>query len=315
VNAPLPRREAVPLRRIAKRVGESVLTAGPVLSARRWALRSRTLVLAYHNVVSDDAPAEGDRSLHLPLGDFAAQLDVLQDGYDVVSLSALAQPHHVGSRPRVVITFDDAYRGAVRLGVAELVRRGLPATIFVAPGLLGARTTWWDALAVGDGLPPEIRDHALAECEGLEARVLEWAAEVGLPCARAVNAEREIATEQEVLAAARHAGITLGSHTWSHPNLARLDVEQIDTELARTDHWLRDRLGAAYEPWLAYPYGLAGEGARAAVRGLGYRGAFMVVGGWMDETRDDPYALPRLNIPAALSRSGFELRLAGLLTP
>jgi hypothetical protein len=33
------------------------------------------------------------------------------------------------------------------LGIPELVRRGLPATVFVAPALLDQRAFWWDRLA------------------------------------------------------------------------------------------------------------------------------------------------------------------------
>jgi peptidoglycan/xylan/chitin deacetylase (PgdA/CDA1 family) len=305
---------AAALRGRLKTIGERTLGSGPMLACARLAVRGQLLVLAYHNVVADDTAPRGDRSLHLPLSRFLAHLDLLASDYEVVPLGEVdpTRSREARGRPRVAITFDDAYRGAVSLALPALAQRGLPATVFVAPGLLGRATTWWDALASEDTtLDPALRDTALRECRGDEAAVREWAAEIGLPLG-AMDPVRGIADEGELLASLRLPGITVGSHTWSHPNLAALDTEEADMELRRTDAWLRARVDRPL-PWLAFPYGLAGTSARMAARALGYRGALCVVGGWMPRRGADPYAIPRLNVPAALSAHGFAIRLAGLL--
>jgi putative NADH-flavin reductase len=104
--------------------------------ARLSTLRKRTgaLVLAYHNIVPDGhASSIGERSLHLPQRTFAAHLDILARYCEVVPLDAILDetPSETRDRPRVAITFDDAYRGAATAGVDELSMRGMPATIFV----------------------------------------------------------------------------------------------------------------------------------------------------------------------------------------
>src|SRR2546423_5455975 len=121
----MARRRDVRVR--VKAIAERVLLASGGRAAR-WRMRDRTLILAYHNVVPDEQPIFGDRSLHLRRSDFAAQLDALRETHDVVPLPAVLLPSH-GPRPRAAITFDDAYAGAVTLGVAEVVARGLPATV------------------------------------------------------------------------------------------------------------------------------------------------------------------------------------------
>jgi peptidoglycan/xylan/chitin deacetylase (PgdA/CDA1 family) len=123
-------------------------------------------------------------------------------------------------RPRVAITFDDAYRGAVTIGVAELVRRGLPATLFVAPAFIGGRSFWWDALGESftGGLPESVRRAALEGCQGIDSTVRRWAQEHFIPV-HDLPTDACAASEEELLAASRAPRITLGAHTWSHPNL------------------------------------------------------------------------------------------------
>src|SRR6476646_910636 len=104
-----------------KQAVERLLIGAGVAGVSRARLRHRSVVLAYHNVVPDDAPPVGDLSLHLSQSRFAAQLDELARHAEVVPLDAVFS-RAVGKRPRVAITFDDAYLGAVTRGVDELAR-------------------------------------------------------------------------------------------------------------------------------------------------------------------------------------------------
>jgi peptidoglycan/xylan/chitin deacetylase (PgdA/CDA1 family) len=296
---------------VLKSLVERGLLAAGVAGAWRATRRGRTLVLAYHDVVPAGERPCGDRSLHLPQESFAAQLDALVATHDVVALSTEALEPHRG-RPRAIITFDDAYRGALTVGLDELERRGLPATIFVSPGLFGT-VTWWDRLAEGpDGaVPAATRDAALSTHRGVAPAV---EAAFG-PGARALPRWAQIGTETEVLAAGARPGIALGAHTWSHANLAVLDPTALAEELERPLSWLR-RSGVRTVPWLAYSYGRTSPTVSAAVAEAGYEGAFRVVGGWLPpgaRSMAERFDLPRVNIPAGLSLAGFRLRTAGLL--
>ncbi len=66
------------------------------------------LVLAFHNVVPDDAPSLGNRSLHLPLSKCLSLIDQL---LELCSAVQLGDSRAIEGRPRFVVTFDDAYRG------------------------------------------------------------------------------------------------------------------------------------------------------------------------------------------------------------
>lgn len=301
------------LRTILKRSIERTVCRSGLAGLARAYRGAGTLVLAYHNVVPEGGSGGGDRSLHLPQREFARQLDLVQRTHDVVPLSQLAAPPR-GRRPRVVITFDDAYRGAVTAGVAELSRRGLPATIFVTPGFVGGRAFWWDSLSrPGEGLPPELRDRGLTVLRGRDDEIRRWAAEQGV-AAHEMASHQTGATEAELEAAFRTPGITPAAHTWSHPNLTALGPEELEEEMVRPLTWLRERF-AGVLPWLTYPYGLTSPAVEEAARRAGYQGAFRVEGGWMPRggAGARPHALPRSNVPAGASLEHFEMRTSGLI--
>ena len=297
------------LRFLAKRTVEIALCRSGVAAAARRRLRGTAIVLAYHNVVPDGELVRGDASLHLPQRSFARQIDLLLRTHDVVPLSALLESPPRNSRPRAVITIDDATAGALTAGLEELAARRLTATYFVAPAFVPFRTFWWDDL---DGLSDQQREHALQGLCGADQAIREWARELGIATTDTPPHQR--CGSEEQLAAAVGEGMTLGAHGWSHRNLAVLSREELQLELVRPLAWLRERFSNVL-PWLAYPYGRVSSEAAAVTRALGYEGALRIAGGWIGRRLPNAvgrYSLPRVNIPAGTTIDGFALRTAGL---
>jgi peptidoglycan/xylan/chitin deacetylase (PgdA/CDA1 family) len=298
-------------RQAAKRIAERVLVASGLSAAARWWRRRNPAILAYHNVLPDGAAASGDRSLHLPRARLAEQLDRLAETHEVVALEDILRTRPAARRPRAVVTFDDAYRGALLYGLPELTRRGMAATIVAAPALLGDGTFWWDVLASDDTgeVPQALRDRALRAHRGRQEEVL-----AGLPVSGGgedtVPSHSRSATLAELEAAVREHGVRVGSHTWSHPNLTELDDEEVVAELERSREWLA-RFGSSAVPWLAYPYGLTSDRvARLASRV--FDGALSLSGRLAPAASSGAalYEVPRINIPAGSSLAGFELRIS-----
>jgi peptidoglycan/xylan/chitin deacetylase (PgdA/CDA1 family) len=273
------------------------------------------VILAYHNVVPRGESAAGELALHLDQDQFGDQLDLLLETHDVVSLDELVTTDWSAvQRPRAVLTFDDAYEGALTAGVEELVRRGIPGTIMVAPGILG-RPAWWDRLALegGGSLPDGVRSHCLKALRGRGEEVLAWARGEGL-ATQELPPHALPASEERVVEAGRRPGISLAAHTWSHPNLARLDAEECREEYRRCRRWLQER-DVSYSDWLAYPYGLYSRDAAEVARTC-FLGGLRVEGGlaWRRGEATAPLGvLPRLNVPRGMSLHGVRLRLAALL--
>jgi peptidoglycan/xylan/chitin deacetylase (PgdA/CDA1 family) len=247
----------------------------------------------------------------LPESVFERQLDILAELCDVVPLASLLVDPATDARRRVIITFDDAYRGALTLAAAALRARGLPATVFVPPATLGRVSFWWDAFAGQEGLPLPLRAQALGPLSGDDQQIRTWAAQQGLAAIEPPEWLRP-GTESELRAWASGPGLTVAAHTWRHANLTRLPSSEMVEELNRPLVWLRERFASAVEPWLTYPYGLATKDTADLVCKAGYQGALLVAGGWLPRPVPNAFLLPRLNVPAGLSTNGFRLRLAGL---
>ncbi len=300
-----------------KGVAEQAAARSGLVALAERAHRGDVAILSYHNVVPHGEPQPGDRSLHLPVARFEAHLDMLSDRYDVISLddvTASPEGRARGGAERVVLTFDDAYAGAVHVALPILAARELPATVFVSPGLLDGHAFWWDRLADPStgSVPPPVRRHALHELRGDDASVDRWARERGLvtgdPPAYARSAMWE-----DVRRAATRAGLLVGAHGWGHRNFAALDGAELREELERPASWL-DRALPDRRPWVAYPYGLTSPrvvSAAARTYTLGLR----IDGGPTPATalHARAHELPRINVPAGLSAAGLRLRIAGLL--
>jgi len=268
------------------------------------------LILAYHGIIPDGQPPAGERALFIAQREFAEQLDALAALAEVVPLDQIDDPSE--SRPRIAITFDDAYAGAVNEGVRELAKRNLPATIFVAPGRLNGHVFWWDALADGnEELDPEMRHHALHALSGADERVRSWAAHAALPLSDTLPHYARAATRSELAAALTFPGITLGSHSWSHRNLASLGASDVVAEVRDSRAWLRAEFGQKVLNWFAYPYGFDSDTVHRAVEEASYAGGLRIGGGWHRPGEESRFMRPRFCIGPGLSQAGFRSRLIG----
>jgi peptidoglycan/xylan/chitin deacetylase (PgdA/CDA1 family) len=107
----------------------------------------RTLILLYHRI---DKPRSDPWSLAVTPRRFAEHLEVLRRYTQPIRLQQLSQALLYGNNlpdRSVVITFDDGYVDNLRNGRPLLEHYNVPATFFLASGLIGQeREFWWDEL-------------------------------------------------------------------------------------------------------------------------------------------------------------------------
>lgn len=298
------------VRSLVKQPIELAVASPAVGWITRRRVKGMRLILAYHGVIPEGQAPAGETALFIAQRDFAMHLDMLAAEADVAPLDRIDEPGD--GRPRVAITFDDAYAGSVNEGVRELAKRNLPATIFVAPGRLNGHVFWWDALSHGKGeLDEALRHHALHSLAGADERIRDWAASIALPVSCALPAYARAATSAQLSAAVALPGITVGSHSWSHRNLAALGVSDLVAEVRDSREWLHAEFGDKAVDWLAYPYGLDSSEVHRTVAQASYTGALRIAGGWHRSIDVSPFARPRLSIGSRLSVAGLRARVSG----
>ena len=107
----------------------------------------------------------------------------------------------------------------------------------------------------------------------------------------------------------QHGGITIGSHTVSHPHLTRLSADALAKELTQSRAAIAAETGAATDLF-CYPHGDEDETVRAAVRAAGYRLAVATRPGPVT-AGSDPLALARTFVARDDTLADFERKLAG----
>jgi len=230
--------------------------------------RSRLRVLAYHDV--PDAAA------------FAAQLGEVIRRYHPVSGAEVADAIRLGTDlpPEAVwLTFDDGHADVVTNGLPLLQARGIPATLFVCPGLVVTdRRPWWDVVAAavqaGWRPPQELGPNAARALKDVPDPVRrrtvgvarEWLRSAGL-------LEQTVArcADEALLGTWLDAGMELGNHTWDHPCLDHCTVEEQADQIERADAWLASFGAFERVRLFAYPNGDETATSAEVARRLGYQ--------------------------------------------
>ena len=126
----------------------------------------------------------------------------------------------------IVVTFDDGYASVVSNALPILSRFRVPGTVFVIGHRIGGDNHWPG----------------------------QWKSIPRMPLADSSHLKEAIA-----------AGLTIGSHSWSHPMLTDLDAEALQDELVASAERIEQVLQTPVQHF-AYPYGIRGPREIAAAR-------------------------------------------------
>lgn len=280
----------------------------------------RLLILGWHNIdptPAFPAPAGAGRQ------GFLRQLRLLSRVANVVSLRDALDRLQAGEPlpPRAVaLTFDDGYRDNLELAVPALARCALPATFFLVPGLLSGQVrAWWEDLAWAfehasttelcwDGCRYDLHQpkqrravhgKLLPALKRLDRRARDEALHeiIRLVNPRGQAPGNRLFLDWDGARAVVGAGHDVGSHSVTHPILAREDEESQTTELRDARRLLESGLGRSVDLF-AYPNGAANDYSDATVRAAreaGYRCALTTRPG-LATSGQPPYELRRFLI-------------------
>ena len=111
---------------------------------------TRSVVIGYHGV-APSAPGEDPRNLRVTPARFRGQVELLgQAGFEFVTVAALAERAGGRAPPPglVALSFDDGMQDNHAILLPLLREYGIPATVYVATGLIGEPNPW---MAPGSG--------------------------------------------------------------------------------------------------------------------------------------------------------------------
>lgn len=195
---------------------------------------------------------------------FELHLQWLKDRASLVSFRDLATGRDgdaVAGKPSVAITFDDGYEDQHSQALPILSKYGVPATFFLTTGFI-------------DHEPAILqRFQQLLGCGPGDITPLNW----------------------QQVHELHASGMEIGSHTYSHRNLARLPRSEVDRELRTSSQVIGEKIGQKPELF-AYPFGKTRVHFTAAnvssVVEAGYRAAAAVTFRAVRDS-DVPFRIPR----------------------
>jgi peptidoglycan/xylan/chitin deacetylase (PgdA/CDA1 family) len=306
-------------------------------------------VLTYHRIAEPETNLFYDPVISATPGSFRAQIEWLCKHTQVLTLDALinrAQHPSLWKDPAVLVTFDDAYRDNFDVALPILAERNVPATFFVPTAFLETpQLPWWDRVAYiikrsqvpCFTLQRTLRENAPALEINLEktprsaaiTRIIQALLDRTVDDERrfldelASRAEVNVNTESlgrtlfmswdQVRQLAKPGGhFTIGSHSHSHANLARLDQDLQRRELTASKQILQSRVGHDIKAF-AYPYGWPGTYSsvtKAMVAETGYSVAFASREGINQSETLDPWEISRLGVGAGDSAILLRARMA-----
>jgi len=250
----------------------ALLRAASTLASRHGP--GSLLVLIYHRVLPTRDPLLPDEP---DAADFSAQMGLIGRNFRVLPLTEAVKRLRSGDLPArsVSITFDDGYANNCEVALPILKSRGIPATVFVAPGFLSGGRMFNDTVIEAVRRAPEELDltreglgrHVLPD---IASRVRAIAAILPvlkyLPQSERLRRAAAVAehvgaelpddlmmTEDQVRRLHRE-GVEIGAHTVNHPILANADQVTARREIVESKLQLEEMIGAGVSAF-AYPNG------------------------------------------------------------
>jgi len=169
------------------------------------------------------------------------------------------------------VTFDDGLESVVENALPELETRQIPSTVFIVPESLGRAPMWMDV----------------------------WS--------DSMNVQRVMSREQ--LLNVDSSLVTIGSHSLTHPNLARVGVAEATRQISDSRTMLREMLGREVLLF-SFPYGAFNTNLIECCREAGYERVFTSLP-TLALTKPGEFALGRISVEPTDWALEFRLKLLG----
>jgi peptidoglycan/xylan/chitin deacetylase (PgdA/CDA1 family) len=288
------------------------------------------IILVYHRI-SDDSSKYLNKSavVHHRIKDFKREILYFKKKFQIVSMDEVV--NHIRSgrgfrRPSIAITFDDGYLDNYTLAYPVLKKHGVPATIYLTTGLIGTPDGIWTE-QVGLAFLKTEKDYfefsAILGDKAVSIKTKEEKKQAYSRVSKAlklrpdeerrellpqlfeklgVNAksgrhlgERVMLNWHEIQEM-RKDGITIGSHSHTHPILSRMPIWKAKEEILNSKRIAEKNLGMEIKHF-SFPNGREedfSEELRDYCREIGFESICSVIYGTNDAAEGNAFALKRV---------------------
>ena len=320
---------------------QTLLKSGGLAMLRRGLPSRRVAILRYHAVCGEEGYGYADPGICVTPAAFEAHARYLSANYAVLPMPEVVDRLRADSplpANCVVITFDDGY--ADNLDAARtLHRHGICGTFFITAGCMADGAPFWPAeirsligamsapvleLAVNDQrlrIPVGSADERRAAVKTLNKLFKSNPIPVREQLREQVReaANRTLMPSPmlrwDQIAEMHRLGMTIGSHTMTHPNLPSAGLEATSQELTGSKARLERELGVPVTMF-SYPNGGAErymtEAVQRAVRDSGYSAAATSRNAFAGR-HSDLFALERIEVEEELAYLVFALEVERFL--
>ena len=301
------------------------------------------VILLYHRIVDDHSEyLDKGPVVHHHIKYFKREIEYLKQTYDLLSMDEVVRRVKSGigfKRPSVAITFDDGYLDNYTLAYPVLKKHGVPATIYLATGLIGTgENTWVDQIE--RCLLRTEKDHldlpTLFGKENLQIETRKEKEEINIRVAEALkhkldrerkeiivdikkilngtrdyknNSESRTMLNWDEVKKMAQNGITLGSHSHTHPILSRMPVQKAKEEIFESKKIIEGNLGFRVKHF-SFPNGRREdftEELRDYCREIGFESVASVIYGTNEASNGNAFALKRIGAVSPVWRLAGEL--------
>lgn len=301
--------------------------------------KNKIIVLMYHGVSAENVPksvVENYDGKQVFVKKFERQLRYLLNRYHLLTLDEFCD--FVSKKKKLpenslLLTFDDGYLNNYEVLFPVLKKYGVPATVFICPGLIGKNNPNW----------PDMLEWAVVACEKKElhfdyagknylfslnspAQKKSAIIEMKKILITIPSPKRKIIVTELIKSLDVRKGysfnyqlmdweqikkmqslVCFGSHSLTHPILPVESVETVNKELIQSKKIIEKTLKRPVRAF-AYPNGIYDENVKRAAANAGYGCAFTV--GWGKVTSSsDTFSLRRIPVSGNDSLSIFFLNL------